>query len=605
MITNIENKYKDNLPENTINNIIEFFKSKNCSVFIVNIKEPVPNIWWCSLELKYNNTVIQRANGKGSSKIFALASGFSELYERYCCLMPDLYRTKINKRKMYDISKKLNGYNLYPDEKFIELEDILTNCPRIKKFINSINDDEDSAIKYYKQKDQNGVLCIPFINLKEKENKNELQKNLYLPLELLETTVGSSGMAAGNSIEEALTQSLSEICEHFVSEAIFFENRNNFYYIKDIQKIKCSSHIKDYFIQLSEKGYKYYIYDFSYLYNVPVVGLLVIDPNTHVSYLNLGSSPIFSIALERCCTEVYQGHSILGDNLKPIMRPFRNYNNKTELIDRSLTTIVFETSYPDNLLLKNIGVDNYNINIFLEDNKYTNQELNNYYINIFEKLSWDVYYRDFSQSDKMFAVWSYVNNISIRDTKTRINNNIPIEEKKKRWDITFKQNLLFEQYLNNQDFDLVDLFALSILRQKQLIPILGIDTFSEQLDFFTMINFKFNQNNKGFTFDLLFNSLFDIDLYGNFLLIEKDNINYPEINFYSLLYLYSKKYNLQELKTLSNIYGFNYSEEDYNNRYNLKYLLNKIYFELGYNYYYSNEYEKIIQNFIPILSRAK
>jgi ribosomal protein S12 methylthiotransferase accessory factor YcaO len=29
-------------------------------------------------------------------------------------------------------------------------------------------------------------------------------------------TYGSSGMAAGNSLEEALTQGCSELCEHYV-----------------------------------------------------------------------------------------------------------------------------------------------------------------------------------------------------------------------------------------------------------------------------------------------------------------------------------------------------------------------------------------------------
>ena len=43
---------------------------------------------------------------------------------------------------------------------------------------------------------------------------------------------GTSGMAAGNSLEEAITQSCSELCEHYVCDSIFFEKRPfSYYYI--------------------------------------------------------------------------------------------------------------------------------------------------------------------------------------------------------------------------------------------------------------------------------------------------------------------------------------------------------------------------------------
>jgi ribosomal protein S12 methylthiotransferase accessory factor YcaO len=37
-----------------------------------------------------------------------------------------------------------------------------------------------------------------------------------VPHNLLALCNGSTGLAAGNTIEEALTQGLSEICEHYV-----------------------------------------------------------------------------------------------------------------------------------------------------------------------------------------------------------------------------------------------------------------------------------------------------------------------------------------------------------------------------------------------------
>jgi len=58
---------------------------------------------------------------------------------------------------------------------------------------------------------------------------------------------------------------------------------------------------------LLKLGYKFKIFDYSYLYNIPVIGLLLISPINYSISLILGASPIFNIALERCFTEIYQG----------------------------------------------------------------------------------------------------------------------------------------------------------------------------------------------------------------------------------------------------------------------------------------------------------
>ena len=135
---------------------------------------------------------------------------------------------------------------------------------------------------------------------------------------------GSSGMAAGNTIEEALTKGLSEICEHDVHQHIYYENRV-FYYL-DIDNMNLPNYLRHYFNQFNKIGYDFYVYDFSFLYQMPVLGLYMIDPIKHVSYLNLGAAPNFYIALERCCTEMYQGYTILGDSLKDSMLPIKSIN---------------------------------------------------------------------------------------------------------------------------------------------------------------------------------------------------------------------------------------------------------------------------------------
>lgn len=128
---------------------------------------------------------------------------------------------------------------------------------------------------------------------------------------------------------------------------------------------------------------------------MPVLGLYIIDLDKKISFLNLGSSPIFEIALERCCTEMYQGHSILGDNLKNVMFPLRNLMPYS-VLKENFSSITFSHSYPDNFLINFDIVENFNTEIFLNSKDYDNKELVEYYQKIFDNLNWEVYYRDFS-----------------------------------------------------------------------------------------------------------------------------------------------------------------------------------------------------------------
>ena len=55
MELNFENKYKDRTPEETIEIIRKFFLNKNFILEEKEIKNPMPNIWWCRISLKYND----------------------------------------------------------------------------------------------------------------------------------------------------------------------------------------------------------------------------------------------------------------------------------------------------------------------------------------------------------------------------------------------------------------------------------------------------------------------------------------------------------------------------------------------------------------------
>jgi len=83
-INNYDNKYKDMSPQRTINNIKNFFTNKNFNIIEINEAQSEIGTWSIHLGLYLNNIEILTANGKGMTQLFSKASGYAELYERYC-----------------------------------------------------------------------------------------------------------------------------------------------------------------------------------------------------------------------------------------------------------------------------------------------------------------------------------------------------------------------------------------------------------------------------------------------------------------------------------------------------------------------------------------
>lgn len=585
MQTNLNNKYKDKKPEETINNVKSFFLKKGYRTEEKIIKNPFPGVWWCRIVLYYNDIEIQGANGKGTTQIFALASGYAELYERYCNFLNSTFYSKINHKKLYEICYKKNGYNLFPDEKLISINDAINTFPSITDYCNAINDNNNSLITYLTKENPKGILAFPFIGF-------NMSDQILLPFKLLMETTGSSGMAAGNTIEEALTQGLSELCEHYVGEKIYNETKP--FAVLDINNISCSNYLKEFFKELDKKeNYKYTIFDFSYLYNMPVLGIYIIDTKKHLSYLNLGASPIFDIALERCCTEIYQGvTNILGDNMKNMMIPLRSVDVNSVLVENE-RCITLSDAYPDNFILNTYLEQDYNKNIFLDNNNYSNIELNEYYKNIFNLNNWEVYYRDYSQDENIKAIKTYVKNVNIKyQAHLGLIKMIPTLAKKRKWNITFKWNNLIEEYIQTGKLNIALLNEIQSLKKADNTPDknIPIASTSYRYELFDIPD-EYNLN---YSFDKFFINLnqennYSKDYYFNILM-----------SYYSFLYYFNDRYYSElELKKITDAYGIKYSEEDIKNRKNIFYYLEKIYFSKYINQYNNNEYLLFLESFIP------
>ena len=80
------NKYKEKDPKQTIEIIYNFFqRNKNFNIKIVkNVYNIESKTYWCAIELYYKNQIYLCSNGKGITEELCLASGFGELFERFC-----------------------------------------------------------------------------------------------------------------------------------------------------------------------------------------------------------------------------------------------------------------------------------------------------------------------------------------------------------------------------------------------------------------------------------------------------------------------------------------------------------------------------------------
>jgi ribosomal protein S12 methylthiotransferase accessory factor len=295
-------KYKEVEPIETINRIRGIFKELNIL--------PIEESWLHSLEGFYSVQVMISgtplfANGKGTSCEYALASGYAELMERLqnhilfhaTSFSPDVLDYK--------------GFHFAPDEKSLpvefflneesEITDSLTFRPKSseekKKRLEAWHDISVSAGKPKKE-----FLSIPMYSIKD-------DKLVYIPFEILRYIVGSNGMCAGNSAEEAIVQGLSEILERYVNCGIFNK--------KVIPPRIPESYLKQFPIPYSmlqrirkSGNFNVVVKDCSFGNKFPVVGLFIVDMNLHTYYIRFGAHPVFEIAFERTMTELLQGRDI-------------------------------------------------------------------------------------------------------------------------------------------------------------------------------------------------------------------------------------------------------------------------------------------------------
>lgn len=355
---------------------------------------PYPDIYSVRVEVS-NDKGSFGTNGKGRTPEFSLASGYAEFVERVQNhLYANFSRTIVNHLKSE------YGFYYYPDESYISKAEFYDLPEEIQSdLLNHKIRCKDEFLKaYFDRLEFNkvpGMVSIPFYDTKN----NDI---LYLPINLLYLSLGSNGMAAGNTRAEAIFQGLCELMERWGAAEIFYNQMTPPTVPDDYLRFFEEEYKVIKTIEESGK-YKVVIKDFSAGKNIPAVGIIITNKETGKYRLNVGSDTSFQVALSRCITEIYQG---ITDDEKfdesslniPVETPdyFSNYDEKS-LYKRYEVYSEFTKdgsgSFPPSLFGQKADYA-FNPDIFTVEESYE-KEVQKTIFN-FHKLGYNVYIRDVS-----------------------------------------------------------------------------------------------------------------------------------------------------------------------------------------------------------------
>ena len=400
-MTDLQHKYKERSPEETVQIIQKFFQDRNYDLRVTNNFQTTACTWTCALDLYKDGIHILHSNGKGMSEIFSLASGHAELYERFCNMSPALRCVTFMDAYM-DNSLKKKGYVFCPDEKIISHDEAL-QIPVVRDFFMNIfktreNVDEMFNI-IFNDKD---IIGIPY---KRVGDDNDI---IYSNPIILDRVNGTTGLSTGNTECEALNQGMSEIYEE-ICTIRFHSMPCDKYYVLDhsaIQNQELLSKIN----AIKDAGFDYYIFDLGYNFHLPAVLGVLVDPKGCVCRLNFGSFPVFDIAVERTITEVYQNIKDYYSENSIIELPYK-------INDPYLTLLMYgnnfsEAPYINEQIFQKIEyVTQCCPEVYISAN-HSNEEICQHCIALNQQHNFEMYYHNTSRMDEIATIQIFIANQS-------------------------------------------------------------------------------------------------------------------------------------------------------------------------------------------------
>ena len=296
---------KDLPLEQTIANMTGILEELGMKIEIASWRNIVPHVW--SLHIRDAASPMCFTNGKGATKESALCSALGEFIERLSCNF--FYNDQFFGEEIAN-----SEFVHYPNEKWFKPgpNDDLPDGILDDHCLAIYNPDGElrgsNLIDTNSGRADRGIVSLPYVRKSDGET-------VYFPSNLIENLFLSNGMSAGNTLNEAQVQCLSEIFERAVKKQIIEEEIA----LPDVPREVLEKYpdILEGIEALEAQGFPTLVKDASLGGQFPVMCVTLMNPRTGGVFASFGAHPNFEVALERSLTELLQGRSFEGLNDVP------------------------------------------------------------------------------------------------------------------------------------------------------------------------------------------------------------------------------------------------------------------------------------------------
>ena len=364
-------RFKERDPLLTVEIIRRFFEklSDKLSLTESDMLDGGIGVYSLSLQLHYGETPLLQTNGKGMQPEFARASAYAELYERFC----NRYGT--------------TGY-LFDDTS----EETEASPERLAAAFPRVKGKEEAFLRY---------LLAECPSVREKD---------YIPIAAEDAPLrvdprhifaycGTNGMAAGNTTEEALVQGISEVVERNILCRCFFAEPLQLFEIPDVILEANAPESYEKIRAIRETGFSLRFFDAAESTGLPVVISLWVSKAHGVHAVKFGAFPVFSVAVERCITEVMQGRGLMDYSQFMQNAPYREVG-RMEFFNmlKYGDGLVPEELFTDAAPLQSLSSE-----VYLHA-PCTNREMLSHFAALGRSGGFHLYYHDVSLTPEMAAV---------------------------------------------------------------------------------------------------------------------------------------------------------------------------------------------------------
>ncbi|MCR5356365.1 MAG: YcaO-like family protein [Lachnospiraceae bacterium] len=377
---------KENSPEETIRKAEGIIRSLGFTTTMKELERDLEDCYSCRLTIDGPLSGFVGTNGKGMTKELSHASAYGEMMER----MENRIFSAMPRFDDPDIEDYLNDdfplYDVWSSEQPYVAEYLKQKIAATVNSDNPLFSAEylvNAAIEKLSPVKLDGkFLTMPFYSIRD-------DKVEYLPSWTLMFT-GSNGLAAGNTLEEAMVEGLSELLERYAQMQIF--DGNIIPPVIPMDFIAGFPHIKKIIDDIEKSGrYKVRVMDCSLNRKLPVVCGAVIDLNTGGFGVKFGAQPNIAVAMERVFTESMQGNRL--QSFCNNSRPEFTKSNALLRMDKWNSIKVTSTNMPAQLLMDDAS---YEFIPWGTENERSNREMMWSMISLMEELGSRIFVRDAS-----------------------------------------------------------------------------------------------------------------------------------------------------------------------------------------------------------------